>query len=145
MTATRVSTTPPQTDRVPLPPRRNAKRRTLRQLPVHIGLIVLCLAWIYPFLWMVSASFKSKAELTLSGAGLIPHNPILDNYVRAWKGASFGQYSLNTVIVVFFHVIIVVLVSAMAGFALGRGRMPGRGTRWPASSLPSPAALMLLR
>lgn len=106
--------------------RRRRRVRALRRLPVHIALIVLCFLWIYPFLWMLAASFKSQEEVLLSGASLIPHNPALDNYVRAWTHARLGRYFGNTVIVVILHVVLVVLVAAMAGYALGRNKMPGK-------------------
>jgi ABC-type glycerol-3-phosphate transport system permease component len=106
-------------------PRRRI-RKLVRQLPIHIFLIPLCFFWIYPFLWMLSASFKSQEEMFLSGASLIPDEIITDNYVRAWEGANFAQYTVNTVIVTTATVLIVILVASMAGYALGRGKMPGK-------------------
>lgn len=123
--------------RVP-PPRsgpssRKARRNRPRQFWYHLFLIPLCFLWIYPFLWMLAASFKAKEEIFLNGASLIPHAPNFENYVRAWNAADFGQYTLNTVIVVIFHVVLVVLVAALAGYGLGRGRMPGK--KWVVGGL----------
>ena len=47
---------------------------------------VICLAWIYPFVWMLSAALKSNAEVA-SGAGLIPASPQWGNFARAWTQA----------------------------------------------------------
>lgn len=106
--------------------RRRGRRRAFRRLPLHLGLIALCVVWIYPFLWLVSASIKPDSEIISGGAGLIPDAPILDNYARAWDVGNFGQYFLNTVIVTVSVVLLVILVSSLAGYALGRGSMPGK-------------------
>lgn len=98
----------------------------LRQLPLHALLVLLCFAWVYPFLWMLSASLKTEREMLLGGAELIPRTFTFDNYARAWDAAQFGIYTVNTVIVSVSVVVIVVLVSSMAGYALGRGNMPGK-------------------
>ncbi|HLU36935.1 MAG TPA: hypothetical protein VKZ61_14290, partial [Thermomicrobiales bacterium] len=55
---------------------------TLILLPIGFG-------WIYPFLWMVSAGFKSNNEI-FSGLGLIPNAPQPENFARAWTEANIG-------------------------------------------------------
>ncbi|MGH8793240.1 MAG: carbohydrate ABC transporter permease [Stackebrandtia sp.] len=107
-----------------VPPRR--RRRTRRRPWVHIVLLPLVLVWIYPFLWMVASSFKTQQEMFSNGLSLIPSQVNLDNYARAWDAANFGQYMLNSVIVTVTVVLTVILVSSLAGYALGRGQMPGR-------------------
>lgn len=92
----------------------------------HLLLIPLCALWVYPFVWVVSASFKSQREMLLGGLSLIPDSPTLDNITRAWDLAKFGQYTLNTVTFSVTVVIMVLLTSATAGYALGRGNVPGR-------------------
>jgi len=60
------------------------------------------------------------------GLNLIPKNPILDNFVRAWTVANFRVYFWNTVVVTFAVVVIVVLRTALTGYALGRYDFPGK-------------------
>ena len=50
-------------------------------------LIIVGIIMIYPLLWMVSATFKSNAEI-FTNMGLIPQNPTLDGYSNAMK--SYG-------------------------------------------------------
>ncbi|WP_432969815.1 carbohydrate ABC transporter permease [Dactylosporangium sp. CA-233914] len=92
----------------------------------HLLLVPLCALWVYPFVWVVSASFKSQREMLLGGLSIIPDKPTLDNFVRAWNVARFGEYTINTVTFSVAVVILVLLVSATAGYALGRGNVPGR-------------------
>jgi ABC-type glycerol-3-phosphate transport system permease component len=56
---------------------------------------------------------------------LVPDTFLWENYQRAWTDARFGDYLLNTVIVTFATVAIVVIRCAMAGYVLGRYRFRG--------------------
>ena len=38
----------------------------------HLVLLAIGLIWVYPFLWMISASFKSQNEFFNNRLGLIP-------------------------------------------------------------------------
>ena len=48
------------------------------------------------------------------------------NYSGAWKGASFGTYFLNTVLVAGGSVLLVLFATSMAGYVLARTDFPGR-------------------
>jgi ABC-type glycerol-3-phosphate transport system permease component len=101
----------------------------LRRLPywfVALFLAGAAFLWIYPFLWMVSASLKDQLEVFASGLGLLPDKSIWENYQRAWTEASFGKYLMNTVVVTVATVVIVVVRCAMAGYVLARYRFAGR-------------------
>lgn len=100
--------------------------RLWRQLPVQVVLLVFTLIWSYPFIWIISSSFKSQSEMFLGGINLIPKEPTFDNFVRAWDLANFYQFFFNSVIVTVSVVLIVLVITSMAGYALGRGNMPGK-------------------
>lgn len=85
-----------------------------------VVLAVLAALWIYPFVWLVSASLKSSGEIFGSGLGLLPEAPQWENYARAWSDAGFGTYFVNTVIITVGTVLLVVVRSALAGYVLGR-------------------------
>lgn len=107
-------------------PRRSRRARTwLRLTLISAVLVPVCLVWIYPFLWMVSSSIKSNAEI-FGGLGLFPSVIRLDNYVRAWHDAHIGSYFLNTVFVTVVSILISVPAVAMMGYVLGRYRFPGK-------------------
>ncbi|MBZ2198949.1 carbohydrate ABC transporter permease [Occultella gossypii] len=88
-------------------------------------LTVLAFIWVFPFIWMVSASLKTSAEIFGGGLNLIPETLQWENYVRAWQDGNFRVYLLNTVIVTVATVAIVVARCALAGYVLGRYRFPG--------------------
>jgi raffinose/stachyose/melibiose transport system permease protein len=87
-------------------------------LPIGFG-------WIYPFLWMVSAGFKSSNEI-FAGLSLIPNDPQPSNFSRAWNDAHIGEYFVNTVIVTVGSIAIVLVCVSMMGYVLGRYQFPGK-------------------
>jgi ABC-type glycerol-3-phosphate transport system permease component len=101
-------------------------RTTLRVTVLSVILLMVCSVWIYPFLWMVSASIKTNQEI-FSGLGLFPEVIRLDNYVRAWTQADIGRYFVNTVFITVSSILISVTASAMIGYVLGRYRFRGKG------------------
>ncbi|HEY8457722.1 MAG TPA: carbohydrate ABC transporter permease [Actinopolymorphaceae bacterium] len=101
------------------------RRSYRRELVVTVILLPVCLLWIYPFLWMVSASLKTDTEI-FGSVSLIPEEIQWENYARAWYEANIGPYFWNTVIVTVASVAIVTLTTAMMGYVLGRQRFPGK-------------------
>lgn len=103
----------------------SARRRRLRWWLAALVLLAVAFVWVYPFLWMASASLKTSAEVFGGGLGLVPEVLQWENYARAWDDGNFKVYLLNTVIVTVATVVIVVLRCALAGYVLGRYRFPG--------------------
>lgn len=101
-------------------------RALLRQLPLQAILATVAIIWVFPFIWMVSSSFKTNREFLSAGLNLIPQQFRTENYVRAWEVANFSQYFQNSVIVTVSTVIIVVVISALTGYALARVEFPGK-------------------
>jgi multiple sugar transport system permease protein len=101
-------------------------RALIRQLPIQIVLATVAIIWVFPFLWMVSSSFKTNREFLSAGLDLWPSQFRVDNYVRAWDVANFSQYFQNSVIVTITTVAIVVVISALTGYALARVDFPGK-------------------
>ncbi|MED4534389.1 carbohydrate ABC transporter permease [Metabacillus fastidiosus] len=100
--------------------------RQIKETLFYIFMTVFCLIWIYPFLWMVSASFKTQDEFFSNGLSLIVENITIDNLVRAWNEANFGQYFFNSVIITLGTILIVVLTTATCGYVLGRYSFKGK-------------------
>lgn len=101
-------------------------RALARQFPLQVALACSALVWIFPFLWMVSSSFKTDRDFLAGGLSLIPESWRPENYARAWETANFSQYFQNSVIVTVCTVAVVVAVSAMTGYALARVSFPGK-------------------
>ncbi|HQZ11891.1 MAG TPA: carbohydrate ABC transporter permease [Devosia sp.] len=92
----------------------------------YVALAAFCLVWIYPFLWLLSASLKTPMEIFAKGLNLMPDAPVWENYSRAWITAGFQGYMINTLIVTIGTVAVVIFHTALTGYVLGRYEFAGR-------------------
>ncbi|MDJ0357140.1 carbohydrate ABC transporter permease [Paenarthrobacter sp. PH39-S1] len=90
----------------------------------HTMLIIWSLIVILPLLWTLMTSFKTTREIFASPFSL-PGQWNFDNYVSAWTTAGIGSYFVNTIIVVGFALIIVMVLGAMCAYVLARFKFPG--------------------
>ncbi len=104
------------------PGARDAERRrrvTPRRVLLYLTLLVVSLAWLFPVLWAVFNSFRDYGYTALNGyvsfGGFT-----LDNYSRAWEQGNFGQFFVNTVIIVVPSVFLTLFLSSMVAFVLAR-------------------------
>jgi raffinose/stachyose/melibiose transport system permease protein len=98
--------------------------RLLVMLFSQVALIFFTLLILYPVLWMVFASFKTKTEIVDNVWGL-PQSLQWQNYVSAWESAKLGYAPANSIITSLSAVILVALLAALAGFAFAKLRVPG--------------------
>lgn len=96
------------------------------QLLTHVLLLIGGFFWIYPFLWVAGSALKSRTGFFDEGLNFVPKEVHWENYVNAWNEASFGAYFSNTVFITVITVTFVVLLAALAGYALARTQFPGK-------------------
>lgn len=85
---------------------------------------LLSLAVLYPLLWMVMSSLKSRYGIFQDPLG-VPTAPNLDNYARALGEGDFASNLVNSAIVTVPSVLLLVVISALAAFAFARLRFRG--------------------
>jgi ABC-type glycerol-3-phosphate transport system permease component len=90
----------------------------------HVALIIWAVVICAPLLWVLMSSFKTTQQIFGSPFSL-PTSFNFDNYISAWTTASIGSYFLNTVIVVGFALVIVMLLGAMCAYVLARYEFKG--------------------
>jgi len=95
-----------------------------------INILLVC-AFIFPLLFMVSASFKSSNDAIFSDMqsirGFLPvGNLTLDNYGTVFAASPFLRFLLNSIIVSTIAVILGVFFNSMAAFALSRLKWKGQ-------------------
>ncbi|MDR3516877.1 MAG: carbohydrate ABC transporter permease [Azospirillaceae bacterium] len=80
---------------------------------------------VFFVLWIILASLKKTRDLFGSPWSL-PDNPVFGNYVKTWISNRFGDYFLNSFIVVNVSVVSILLVSVPAAYVLSRGNFRGQ-------------------
>lgn len=104
-----------------------SRRRRAVSYAVRYGLLGIAgFLLVYPFLYMVSTSFKSRTFALGNPLELFPDDPTLENYVRVLGVDHFGRYFLNSAGVAIVSTFLIVLLSSMMAYAFTRLRFPGR-------------------
>src|SRR3712207_359480 len=81
---------------IPEPGGREVRSRVLRwALYLLLGLVTL--AFVYPFVWLLSASFKPRSQVFDNR--LIPKTFTFDNYLEVWQQAPLALWLFNTALV----------------------------------------------
>jgi multiple sugar transport system permease protein len=80
-----------------------------------------------PFLWMILSAFKPEPEFARIPPTLWPKTFTLKHYVELFERMNFGIYLRNTLIIVFFS-FLGMLLNAMAGYGFAKYRFKGRDT-----------------
>ncbi len=91
------------------------------------------LLWVvYPMVWVAYSSLKDDEAIFREAFALPAWDGLrTENYARAWKEARFGEYIFNSVWITAVSVSLIVLLGAMAAYALARFYHPlGRGVFW---------------
>ena len=111
-------------------PGRDLAERVLGGPVLWVGLAVLTLFAMLPFVWVFLASFKTRAELYATPIVYLPASLSVANYVEAWtsKLTPFSRFFANSLWVSSVTMVATTLVSILAGYALARFRFAGRQT-----------------
>ena len=89
-------------------------------------LVILGALFIIPFLWIILTSFKPESQIVALPPRWIPNPFTLENYTRALIRVPFLVYAKNTLIVVIFSTIGVLLSSSLVAYSLSRLNWPDR-------------------
>jgi alpha-glucoside transport system permease protein len=103
--------------------------RTRGSLTTNATLVLMCALWLVPAAGLVATSFRTTQDATTSGWWRTLVNPALtlDNYVQAFQSADMGSSMLTSAMIAIPTTFMVVLISAVAGYAFAW--MPFRGRR----------------
>ncbi len=102
-----------------------------RQLLVHLLLVLLSLATLYPVLWVVKMALTPGQAFSMGGA-LLPTEPTLANFADvvgtrdAEGGWLFGRQLFNSLFVSTVTSLLGIGLACTAGYALSRWDFPGR-------------------
>ncbi len=108
----------------------NATNQTSATSVVSLVRVLLMIAiaaiMVVPFVWMVTGSFRSEADLFANPGSLLPDQWSLDGYRRIWRELPFMRLLVNTLIFAIVTTLLCLLFDSMCAYALARLDFPGR-------------------
>ena len=89
----------------------------LKPLLFYAAIVGLLMVQLFPILWLLFSSFRPTLSLTTTP--FLPGGPLtLENYAAVLQGSDIFIYIRNTAIVTGVSIVLIVVLSASAGFAL---------------------------
>ena len=91
---------------------------------MYLALTVAALSFLYPFLWMIGASFTPMHEA--GKMALWPENPSWGNFKTMLEKIPIGRSLINSLLVALFTTVLVMLTGSLVGYALAKLKFKGR-------------------
>jgi len=99
----------------------------LKNIPIHVVLILVSVLSIFPFLWLLSTSFKGAGENIFAYPPvIIPQDFTFDNYAGVWKRVDLIRYFINSIVVAGGTVLLNLILSSLAAYPLARMEFKGK-------------------
>ena len=105
-------------------------KKKVSTVTLYILMAIVCVATVFPFLWMVSSSFKTNGEIFSYPPSLIPRNPTIGGYSGLFNTAMFGQtkfidFAKNSLFVSLLTAVITVVMSTLGAYGMSRFKFKG--------------------
>lgn len=110
---------------------RETRKTQVRKFIITLCLIGLSAVFIFPFIWMISTSFKEFSEASSLSVELIPKHVRWANYVEIFQKVPFARYMLNTVFLAAVSVIGQVLTCSLVAYSLTQIEWAGKKILFP--------------
>ncbi|AZS36315.1 L-arabinose transport system permease protein AraQ [Microbacterium lemovicicum] len=112
----------------PVPRRARRRPRTpqtfIGRFVLTVILLGFSLLFLYPFAWLLAASFKPRGEVFDNS--LIPRTFTPENYVEVWNQLPLLSWMFNSVAIALLAAIAVSISSSIVAFGFAYFRFPGR-------------------
>ena len=98
----------------------------IKKTIIYTLLIILCLAFIVPYLWMIVTSLRTEMAYNSTGFTLLPldENGKLaihfDNYTQAFEALDLGTVFLNTMTVCIVNTVANLFLNSLSAYAFAR-------------------------
>ena len=102
--------------------------RVAQRIVVYVLITALAVLFTVPFIWLVSTSLKSPAQVFVVPPQWIPNPFVWDNYPRSTTFIPFWLYFRNTLYVTVFNVIGSVASCSVVAYGFSRIQWRGRNT-----------------
>ena len=96
------------------------------RLLFHLLMLAGCVVVLVPFVWMISSSFKTAADVIAFPPSWLPNPVVTDNYPQSLSILPMGTAYFNSFKISTLDTIGGLITCSMAAYAFARLRFPGR-------------------
>lgn len=98
-----------------------SKRRDPVKFLQKLLLIAVVLAFLFPFFWMILASFKTQQQI-LSTNNVFVFQPTFQNYLDVFQEYSFMQFIINSFFIATVSTVLSLVIGLPAAYSIARYR-----------------------
>lgn len=103
-----------------------ANKKADRFLTFQLPMALMLMWTLFPIYWTLNTALKPEGDIIKTPIEYLPGNITFVNFVNAWDDVGFETYFGNSVFVGLCTVVLTVILSIMAGYALGRFEFKGK-------------------
>ena len=127
-----------------------AQKKKISHFITIAVLVILFLAFIFPFIMVIINAFKTKGDITADPLALVgSHGFILTNFTDAMKKMNFATSFTNSLIITTTSTILTIVLAAMTAFVIVRNKWKACGLLFSAMIasmvIPFQVLMILLR
>mgnify|MGYP000113878523 FL=1 len=105
-----------------------AQKKKISHFITMAVLVILFLAFIFPFIMVIFNAFKTKGDITADPLALVgSHGFILTNFTDAMKKMNFATSFTNSLLITTVSTILTIMLSAMTAFVIVRNKWKACG------------------
>lgn len=99
-------------------------------LGITVLTVLVAIFWAFPLYWALVTSLKPEEDVVRPGIELWPEHFTFGAYVFVLFNTKIGLWYLNSLVTSLSVTVLVVVMSAMAGYAISQLEFPGRRILW---------------
>ena len=99
-------------------------KKNVRMTLLYLAFIVIGVAMVFPFIWMIATSFKTGTDIY--SLSLLPKKFTLENYREVLSGSDFPRWFLNSFLVAGITTLSVLVFDPLLGYAFCKYRFRGK-------------------
>jgi multiple sugar transport system permease protein len=96
------------------------------RVALYTALGAAALVTVLPFVWVLSGSLRTTADIQSDPGAWLPSSVTFDNFVRLFSISGFTGYLVNSIVVAAIVVVGNIIAASAAGYALAKLDFPGK-------------------
>jgi multiple sugar transport system permease protein len=106
------------------------KRINLGSMVMALLTLLGAIFWAFPLYWAIITTMKPEQDVVRPGLNLWPETWTLDAYAHVLFNTKIGTWYINSLVTAGSVTVLVIVMSAAAGYAISQLNFPGRKVLW---------------
>lgn len=106
------------------------RRINLGSMVMSVLTLLGAIFWAFPLYWAIITTMKPEQDIVRPGLNLWPETWTLEAYAHVLFNTKIGVWYLNSLVTAGSATVLVIMMSAAAGYAISQLNFPGRKVLW---------------